>query len=299
MQSSSMQSSYVLVNDLRVHYFRWGEAGEGPPLLCLHGLASNARIWEKTTPLLAEAGLYGVAPDARGHGLTDKPENDYSFDTIGRELGAFVQALHLEHPILVGHSWGASLAIDYAARFRFGPMAPAGIILVDGGMIQMNQIPGATWESTQQRLTPPPLAGMPVDEFIARLKAWNASWKPDDQALSITLANFEVSQDETISPRLSLDRHMQILRAMWDFPTYERFAQIQCPALLILAKSAPPISADQKPFLEAKRRGVERLQALRPGLQIQWMEDTIHDVPLQRPRELAQSMIEFVGRLAR
>lgn len=289
-----MTSSYLYINQNRIHYHVWGRAGEQPALLFLHGLASNARIWEKVVPQLEQIGHPCYALDMRGHGLSDKPDSGYGFDEITRDTAAIIQSLQLERPWIIGHSWGASMAVDYASRVRMGPFAPAGIILVDGGMIEMKAIPGATWESTRQRLTPPQLAGMPVQDFVQRLQTWNSDWGPDEQAISIILSNFEISEDETISPRLSLDRHMQILAAMWEFPTFERFAQIHCPVLVIPARPKQPIPEEQQIFLAVKQQGIERLSQINPGAQVQWFEDTIHDIPLQRPEQLAEVIKAFV-----
>ena len=56
-----MSSSYLLLGDLRAHYL--GDlAGKGRPVVLLHGLASNARIWELAAPFLAESGLRVFAP---------------------------------------------------------------------------------------------------------------------------------------------------------------------------------------------------------------------------------------------
>ena len=136
-----MQSSYLFLNGIRQHYYRWQPEEEDLPVLLLHGLASNARIWERVAPRLAADYLAPYAPDLRGHGLTDKPDGDYGFDTYARDLVALVEALQIEQPLIVGHSWGAMLALDYAARFPFGPLSPAGIVLVDGGMAQLNARP--------------------------------------------------------------------------------------------------------------------------------------------------------------
>lgn len=289
-----MTSSYLFINQNRIHYLHWNRAGEKPALLFLHGLASNARIWEKVVPFLTDAGHACYAPDTRGHGLSDKPESGYGFDEISADIAALIQTLQLDRPWIIGHSWGASLALDYAARVRLGPNAPAGIILVDGGMIEMQAIPGATWESTRQRLTPPNLAGMPVDEFVERLHSWNSAWGPDDQDISIILSNFEISDEETIKPRLTLDRHMQILAAMWEFPTYQRFSQVRCPVLLIPAAPPQPIPTEALTFHKNKQAGIHHLTQLKPGLDVEWFENTIHDVPMQRPDRLAHSIQAFI-----
>ena len=51
---------------VRLHARDWG--GDGPPVILLHGLASNCRIWDGVAPLLAAAGFRTVAVDQRGHG---------------------------------------------------------------------------------------------------------------------------------------------------------------------------------------------------------------------------------------
>jgi len=288
-----VNSSYLYINDLRVHYLSWNADSSSMPVILVHGLASNARIWEKAAPFLADGGLALYALDLRGHGLTDKPDGDYGFDTFSRDLTAFMDTLSLEKPLLVGHSWGAMLALDHAARFPFGPLSPAGIVLVDGGMTQMDDLPGATWEQTSQRLAPPRLAGLAVEQFMAMVAVGNDTWKPDDQDISIILANFEISEQETISPHLSFEHHMQILRSMWEYKTYERFTRLGCPVLMVPA--APPGShlPEQQAYLGLKERGIQYAEAAIKKLSVKRMVDTIHDIPLQRPTELAEIILQF------
>jgi pimeloyl-ACP methyl ester carboxylesterase len=288
-----VSSSYLLLGDLRAHYLGWNLEGDGRPAVLLHGLASNARIWELTAPYMADAGLRLLAPDLRGHGLTDKPDGDHTFDVYARDLAAFLSLLELERPLLVGHSWGAMLALDYAARFPVGPRSPAGLVLVDGGLNQLDDFPGATWEGVRERLAPPRLAGIPLDDFLQRLRSPNPRWQLDERAEQIILANFEIAEDETIYPRLAFERHMQIVRAMWEFPTYSRFAQVCCPVLALPARSAPPLSPPEQEFLERKQSGAEKVLDANPGVRLHWMEDAIHDLPLQQPQALADLILDF------
>ena len=293
-----MASSYILLNDLRFHYLHWEPEESGRPLLLLHGLASNARIWELVAPELVAEGFSPIAPDLRGHGLSDKPFDMYNFETYRKDLLAFVDAFQLQPPILVGHSWGALLALDYAARFPFGPRSPAGIVLVDGGLTQLSDLPGASWSSVRKQLAPPPLGGTPVEDFLAQLGNWTSSWNDSEQVLQIILANFEIREDETIWPNLTFERHMQILRSIWDFKTYERLAEVRCPVSAVLAvppeRPGHPAGEMDRDFLEIKRRGVARAQEILPGLQVHWLNDTVHDIPLHRPEELANLIIAFI-----
>lgn len=315
---ASSASSYILVNDLRVHYLHWGLEGSGRPAVLLHGLASNARMWELVAPRLKEAGLNPLAFDARGHGLTDKPDGDYGYATFRRDLAAILDALNLENPLLVGHSWGASVALDYAAHVTFGPRAPAGLALVDGGVLQLNDTPEATWEAVSRRLAPPRLAGTPLADFLRQVRREQGGWTPPEEVLPILLANFEIVEDEAgegdeetksngslaappetgaIYPRLTYERHMQILRAMWELQNYDLFPRLRCPTLVVLARPAEPYPEWEYEHLVRKERGAERALAGIPKCRLEWMADTIHDIPLQRPAELGTFLTDFAAGL--
>lgn len=293
-----MQSSYLFINGIRTHYLHWNLEDGGQPVLLLHGLASNARIWEAVAPNLVDAGLVPIAPDARAHGLTDKPDGSYGFDVYLRDLATFVDAAQLEKPLLVGHSWGGLLALEFAARFHIGLRAPTGLVLVDGGFTQMDQAPGANWEETRRRLKPPRLAGTSVESFLSTLAHPSRKWQPDDQAVQAILANFEISPDELIYPRLSLERHLQILRSIWEYQTYERFGQVRCPVLAVPTSPPGPLDENEQTYLDLKRQGISKAQASIGELQVRWMEDTVHDIPLQRPTELAGLILDFHAHLS-
>lgn len=288
-----MPSSYLYLNGLRLHYLHWNVETGQRPIVALHGLASNARIWELVAPFLVEHGFQFFALDQRGHGLTDKPEGDYGFEVFRGDLQAFLDACHLERPVLLGHSWGALVAVDFAVHHAVGPRAPAGVMLVDGGVTQLDDGPDASWEQVRQRLTPPRLAGMPLDEFLKRLTDWGGPLSEDDQAVQAILANFEISEDETIAPRLSFEHHMQIVRAMWEFKTFEYLPRVRCPVAAVLAEPPPGRSQQDEEFLSRKREGVARAREIQPRLRVHWLSETLHDIPLHRPGELANLVLEF------
>jgi pimeloyl-ACP methyl ester carboxylesterase len=292
-----MISSYLFANDLRFHYLQWDSEKQPQPVLLLHGLASNARIWELVGPELAKLGWPAIALDARGHGLTDKPDGDYGFGTFQKDLLALIDALSLERPLLVGHSWGALIALDYAAQFPFGPRSPAGLVLVDGGVMQLDDAPGATWKETRERLTPPRLGGMPAEDFLARITTWTSEWGSDERIPQIVLGNFEIAEDETIWPHLTFERHMQIVRAMWEFKTYEKYQRLRCPVMMVPARPAEPLSEREAEFLASKERGAAYLQSRYERVAVYWLGDTVHDIPLQRPAELGNLIAKFSASL--
>lgn len=279
--------SYLFLNGHRFHYLVQG-GGSGRPMVLLHGLASNARIWNLVAPRLAEH-FRVFALDQRGHGLSDPIEGDYDPAMPVRDLHAFVEALHLERPVLVGHSWGAYTVLDYAVK---RPAGPAGIVLVDGAVGEMSAQPGATWEQAKRFLTPPELDGMPREEFLSRLRDWLGDLYSDAVA-EIVLANFAVSEDDTIRRRLPIPQHMQIARAIYHARPSELLSRLRCPALLCLAVPPPPVSERDALHLTLKRLGATQAEQANPRVRTVWFEATIHDIPLHRPEALAEAILDF------
>jgi hypothetical protein len=182
---------------------------------------------------------------------------------------------------------------NYAARFPIGPRAPAGIVLVDGGISQLDDA-GVSWDEMEQRLTPPRLAGTLLSEFQPRLEAWFAEWGGSEQAVSITLGNFEIREDERIYPKLTFERHMRIVRSIWDFKTYAYFARVRCPTLMIPARPKELDSPPEQAYLQAKERGVAHAQKTIKKLQVAWMPDTILTA-IAAPGELTDLIAGFAA----
>ncbi len=300
-----VRDEYLDLRGLRFHYRDWG--GSGAPVVLLHGLASNARIWDLTAPLLARR-FRVLALDQRGHGLSAKPvlsavegpvlsavegpDDGYDFPSISGDLAAFIEALGLERPGLVGHSWGGNVALQFAADY---PEAVAWLALVDGGFLDISAFEGMTWERVQQVMAPPPLDGVKLSAFLQGARSWpdlKEVWSDEVQA--IVLANFRIDEDETIHPHLTHENHLKILRSLWEQKPSELWAGLRCPVLLVPAarQSADPRSAV---WLEAKRKAIAAAQERLPGVRVVWMEDTIHDVPLQRPAALAGAIAGFAA----
>jgi pimeloyl-ACP methyl ester carboxylesterase len=290
---SAPRSLMVDSGEIRIRLLSWGEGDDRLPLILLHGLASNARIWELVAPWLLEAGLRPLAPDLRGHGLSDKPENGYTAQAMAGDILALMQRLNLRHPIIAGHSWGASVALALAVLAKDRPQAPAGLVLVDGGVVQADDRPGATWEQVRRELEPPRLAGISKQAFLLRLQSANRIWHPDPRAAEIILANFAQDAGDNLSPHLTYDHHMQVVRAIWEFQTYRTFEQLKLPMLLLPAEPSELDDERAKVFLERKRRGIDMIMQRNARVRVRWMPESVHDIPLQRPEQLAQALIEF------
>ncbi len=291
----TLQDDFVEARGLRLHYRAWQRAAGAdahlPPVLLIHGLASASNIWDLTAPYLARRGFRVVALDQRGHGESDKPDHGYSFAEILADDHAVAEALGLARPIVAGHSWGGGVVLDYAATY---PQEVSAVVLVDGGFIQMNQRSGWTKEQMLKELAPPQFAGTPASVFLTFPQRGPLAkvWSP--QLEDIFLHIVQLRDDGTVAPRLSLANHLQILEAMWDQPTLALYDRVTCPILLVCPEQEANDDRSRQ-FLAAKREGIERILAAHPGVRVEYLPDTIHDVPLQRPEKLAELIAHMTG----
>ena len=126
------RSSEVRSDGVRLHVARWAGGPDGA--LLIHGLASSAHIWDLVAPRLGRLGIGSVAYDQRGHGRSAKPSSGYGFEHTTADAAAVIRATGLGRPIVVGHSWGANVALELAVRH---PRLVSGAILLDGGFSSM------------------------------------------------------------------------------------------------------------------------------------------------------------------
>ena len=101
---------HIPAGDLNVYYL---EKGEGTPVVFVHGNWTTSTEWEPVLERLP-AGYRGLAPDVRGRGQTEGPDNSYTMPELAADLRAFVDALGLDTFHLVGHSLGSAIVLQFA-----------------------------------------------------------------------------------------------------------------------------------------------------------------------------------------
>src|ERR1700738_4482205 len=95
------------------------ESGAGPPVVLCHGFPESWYSWRYQLHALAEAGFQAIAPDMRGYGQTDRPEqlDRYTLLHLVGDVVGLLDALGAETAVIVGHDWGAPVAW-YSALLR-------------------------------------------------------------------------------------------------------------------------------------------------------------------------------------
>jgi pimeloyl-ACP methyl ester carboxylesterase len=143
-----------------IHGYRraYRMAGDGPPLLLIHGIGDNSRAWLDVIPMLARKHLV-IAPDLLGHGESDKPRADYSVAAYANGMRDLLTVLGIDRVTLVGHSLGGGVAMQFAYQF---PERTERLVLVASGgagrgvspLLKLASLPFAEFGLAALRITP-------------------------------------------------------------------------------------------------------------------------------------------------
>lgn len=210
-------SHYVSSNGIRIHYHRTG--GNKPQVLLLHGLTDNGACW---TPVIEQlkADYDCIAPDARGHGLSDAPARGYAPADHAADAAALIQALKLNRPAVIGHSMGGAVAAVLASQH---PELVGAAVFEDPAWFAETRTPTPEQSTTMKKSW---LEDMRANKqktreaMIAGAQAKNSRW---------SLAELQPWADAHGQV------HEEVLQWM-DVPAVDWRAalqHIQCPALLV------------------------------------------------------------------
>jgi pimeloyl-ACP methyl ester carboxylesterase len=232
--------------------------GEGTTIVLVHGLGFGRRTWHRVAPRLSARGLRVVAYDQRGHGASSTSQ-DYSLGAFVRDLAAVVVALAIEEPLLVGHSLGAAVVVEYAAT-RGGC---SGVVCVDGGFPA--PMPEPDWgaiEATMRRPT-------------TRLALWVTKLARVGSGMSFAEQRHVAEEYDATLPRLDA--------------AYEQMA---CPVMLVAASRADRVPQGEQ-MRAALAEGVENFRERHPGARVERLPCG-HNVPWECPGDLAELIAAFI-----
>lgn len=257
-------------------------AGEGEPVVFVHGGGSYSISWNRTIPAIAPY-FHAYALDLIGCGYTDKPLVDYSFQTEVEHLAGFIDALGLNQVRLVGNSQGSYVAIKYAldhpARVRQAVLIATGTLSTALGIERYPSPPVPAFDGTRdsvyralQLLMSDPMI---TDELI------------DGRIAVARLAGHQEAHN-------SIQKYRQLVkygegrdRNEWQVYSVEsRLPQLTVPWCMIWG------SADVSAPLDPVGLG---LQHMFPEVPLFVVEGSGHQVQNDRPEECNRLILEFFG----
>lgn len=266
---------------VRLAVRRWA-GGDEVPFVLVHGLASNAQMWDGVAERLAAAGHPVDAVDLRGHGRSDTPADGYDQATAAADLVAVAVAAGAGRPVVVGQSWGGNVVVELAARH---PAQVRGIAAVDGGAIDLRAA-FPDWDACARALAPPDLTALSPAQLEARVRAAHPGWP--EAGIRGVLASFGEGPGGRVRPHLARAHHMAILADLWAHPPTARFAAVTVPVLLVPADGAAAGRA------EDRRRAVDAAAAALARARVAWLRGH-HDLHAEQPDRVAALLLDAVA----
>ena len=304
-------SSFVDVGDLRLHYLAWdGELArknrpegnrvvepdnDDVPIILLHGLSATADTWKLVAEHLYQS-YHVIAFDLRGHGLSDQPANGYDLVTIAEDVIRGMAALGLGQVALVGHGWGARVALPLAARH---PALISHLILVDCPHVEPKHWPGMTRERFIRERSAKEIYDSPQDFTETMRQEMSAFWSPEVEEIISTYVRS--LPDGRVEERLKPEHQRRIRESVWEDRALSYYSKLASPVLLVPA-AAEPQPGEEPPerledadeFAAAKGYMAAQVQRAIQHCSVFWMPDTSHDIQLQRPKILANAIADFI-----
>ncbi|GAC1426076.1 MAG: hypothetical protein PVS3B3_08170 [Ktedonobacteraceae bacterium] len=303
------RNSFVDTDDIRLYYLEWDPVGgcdaqqqarvqdnDEIPIVLLHGLGATADTWCLVAQDLCHKHLV-VAFDQRGHGKSAKPTTGYDLATIAEDAIQGMAALGLGQVALVGHGWGARVALVMAARH---PALVSHLILVDCPHVEPRHWPDMTRDRFIDETDTKHLY-VSQTAFVEEMRQeMHSFWSPEVEA--ILLKTVQERSDGSLEECLQPDKQRLIRESLWDDRALSYYSKLSCPVLLIPAagepqpdKELPERLEHTDEFAEAKGYMAAQVAEVIQRCSVLWMPNTSHDIQLQHPHILAQAIIRFMS----
>ncbi len=244
--------------------FAYVDHGRGPALLLLHGYSDTSRSFSLIAPSLD--GYRLIIPDLGGHGGS-MPTEGLSVAELARDVDGLVDRLAVPEYALVGHSMGAMVAIEIAARRR---QAVRAVVLLSGSL-KPDFGPRTDVARAIRALKDPLGAG---DAFFDR---WHACSRPVDTAFLMHLRR-EAAAIPTSTWRTLLD-------ALEETDLTSRAAQVRAPVLCIAGAQDPLFDVGHRQVLAETFASVRSIT----------LEGHGHNPHWENPADVAALVLSFLG----
>ncbi len=263
------QSTFVQLDALRLHALDW--PGSALPIVLLHPNRTNARVWDFVVEHSALPNRF-IAPDQRGHGLSDYPASGYRYEHYLADTCALLDRLGAPRVHLVGAATGGNLALLLASRW---PERVAKLVVVDPGLSLDPALSASVRAQMVREFRFPSLAAaraaMP---FSGR---WSEPMKDHFSRHSFA-ANSDGSVQWRYHPPGVVETEHMLETPIWDE------IRVHQSTLIIRGTHSPVFPL----------HNMQRLAGIIPGAQTMAI-DADHRVSQDNPRALAAAIDLFLG----
>lgn len=253
-------------NGLTVAYVEQGDAS-GLPVIFLHGYTDSWHSFETVLGSLPR-NIRAIALSQRGHGNSEKPEQNYSPKQFAADLALFMKELRIPKAVIVGHSMGGMIAQRFTLDF---PDLTRGLVIVGSAAAFDNNEGVREFEKQVQMLNDP------VDTIFAREFQKATLYKPIDEQYFSALVN----------------ESLKLPARVWKLTLAELVKQNFAGELHKINKPTLIVWGDQDGFCLRPHQDV--LQRSIRNSRLIVFEGTGHAVHWEEPKKFANSLLEFIS----
>jgi pimeloyl-ACP methyl ester carboxylesterase len=262
--------------------------GENPlTLVFLHGVGGNWTVWRKELQYFQRHGYSTIAVDLRGHGKSDAPEEFkcYQLPYFARDIYELLKAEQIDKFILIGHSLGGAIAINYCMIHK--RRYPKSIILIESA---------STYPFDHNRL-------LNMNPYVTHLLRFIANHKPTQEKHFFHIKDVDLSETG-IKAELHLISHLvhltplrTIIKTLDNVERYvfknqkqidETLKHLRIPTLLIAGqcdRTVPP-------------KFSERIKELDKQAELRIMKDAHHKIIIRHAHEVNVTINEFLKKIS-
>jgi len=254
--------------------------GAEPAVLFVHATGFHGRCWSQIMGRIPER--RSIAVDLRGHGLSSKPESDYTWSVFGNDVAALARGLGLRGVTAVGHSMGGH-SITLAATLV--PEAFSELILVDPVILRPEAYHGRRWDPHFARKRRDRWAS--ADEMFNRFKdrqpfvQWDVDVLRDYCDYGLVPATDGDGYVLACSP--AVEGSIYEASALDDANLYDRLGTIDIPVTIVRAHR--PMDTHPAMDMGASPTAPDLVAHFRHGMDIQ--TQLSHFIPMEAPAMLA------------
>ena len=298
------ESLVVTTDDgVRIHYLDWtaaaAERAPLPPVVMLHGLAATAWVWTPVARRLAPLTRV-LAPDLRGHGLSDAPRSGYDLESLAFDALTVMSANGWGSDVggppaaVFGHGLGALVAVTMATH---RPASVAALGLVDGGWEDFGEATGMGAAEYERTVGDPPEVLASMAAYLDDRREFDPlSWDADQERAA--RAAVDEKHAGHVAPVLRPHALRGSVEALFEYSP-AALASVSKPVLIAVAESG---SADDEFSAErlAALDDVLRMRAAHglPPPEVRRFAGAGHNLMRYRPDELSAAFVELLERVA-
>lgn len=251
----------------------YGERGNGPPLIFLHGIGGNRHNWSEQVKTFS-FGHRAIAWDARGYGDSDDYQGPCRFEDFSDDLSRLMDHLKIDQAHLVGLSMGGRILMDFGVRH------PSRIrsLVIAGSFPSFGRALTPAQQAEFMRLRREPLEqGRSFEELAPQLV--------DSLVGPHASAEARQRMSESIA-HLRVESYLKTLEATMGFDRTDVLANITAPTLLLYGEFDTLVTP------EAGRA----VQSALPHAEYRVIAEAGHLVNIERPKEFNAVVAEFLSR---